>query len=371
MSWDVARSAIDFYLQRYIQLLTASGEKERILQDAPPNLGWYGGEPLLNFNLISKSHAYFLGKSWRESGVDTGKIYFTLNSNLSLLTDEILGFCVSNNIILYLSIDGPQEENDKFRITKGGKSSFDATHKSILLIKNKHPDYFKDKVVIFATACAAHDEKACLDFLGSLGGRVIRSEMIPPGRFLAEPRETIKGDAEINLDNPNRFIIRSSLSAAKTEAFDPDLFNLRTDFENPRFYDHISGMRTYPMGIDHLMISHDGTIQMCNKIDNSAPLGNVWSSYDAAQIVKWNRLFHTELNRSACRSCWAVRFCKVCVAPALRAGEFRLPDTSECSRIRQNVGMMLAEFINRQAGLEDRMNDKKASSNIVTIGRSE
>jgi uncharacterized protein len=77
-----------------------------------------GGEPLLNFDLIkflvlrAESEASALGKS----------VDFVIASNLALLTDEILNFCLEHKILLSTSLDGPSDLHNKNRPRQGNNS---------------------------------------------------------------------------------------------------------------------------------------------------------------------------------------------------------------------------------------------------------
>ena len=77
-----------------------------------------GGEPLLNFPLISnivllaKTKAVTLGK----------KVDFVIASNLALLDDAVLEFCRAYDVLLSTSLDGPADLHNKNRPRPGGNS---------------------------------------------------------------------------------------------------------------------------------------------------------------------------------------------------------------------------------------------------------
>jgi len=77
-----------------------------------------GGEPLLNFPLVRHivERAEALN---REHGRD---LRFVIASNLSRLTDDVLGFCKDHGIELSTSLDGPADLHDAQRPTKDGSS---------------------------------------------------------------------------------------------------------------------------------------------------------------------------------------------------------------------------------------------------------
>lgn len=90
------------------------------LQSPSPALKieFQGGEPLLNFPLITKIisaaqlDAQRLGK----------RVEFVIASNLALLTDDILSFCKTNNVLISTSLDGPAALHNKNRPRPGGNS---------------------------------------------------------------------------------------------------------------------------------------------------------------------------------------------------------------------------------------------------------
>ncbi|MCV0387082.1 MAG: His-Xaa-Ser system radical SAM maturase HxsB [Nitrobacter sp.] len=81
-------------------------------------LEFQGGEPLLNFPLIEKIVANAKAQAPR-----VGKtIQFVITSNLALLSDDILSFCKSNEVMISTSLDGPADLHNKNRPRPGGNS---------------------------------------------------------------------------------------------------------------------------------------------------------------------------------------------------------------------------------------------------------
>jgi uncharacterized protein len=77
-----------------------------------------GGEPLLNFPLIS--HIVLAAKM--KADTVGKKVDFVIASNLALLDDAVLAFCKANNVLLSTSLDGPVELHNKNRPRPGGNS---------------------------------------------------------------------------------------------------------------------------------------------------------------------------------------------------------------------------------------------------------
>lgn len=93
----------------------------RIALESPSariKIEFQGGEPLLNFPLITK-----IIENAKASATKVGKhIDFVIASNLALLSEQILGFCKSNNVFLSTSLDGPADLHNRNRPRPGGNS---------------------------------------------------------------------------------------------------------------------------------------------------------------------------------------------------------------------------------------------------------
>jgi uncharacterized protein len=50
---------------------------------------------------------------------------FSMTTNATMLTSEIISFLAENNVGVTVSIDGPKESNDRFRVFHNGKGSYD------------------------------------------------------------------------------------------------------------------------------------------------------------------------------------------------------------------------------------------------------
>ncbi len=90
----------------------------------------YGNaEPLINFDVLVAVQRHlnqvypFLKKE------------VSINTNLSLLTDEIAEYLIDENIMIYVSLDGPREANDSIRVFRDGRGTFDIIMSKINLLK--------------------------------------------------------------------------------------------------------------------------------------------------------------------------------------------------------------------------------------------
>lgn len=101
---------------RAIEFLIENSPGRRNLE-----VDFFGGEPLLNWEVVKKLVAY--GRS-REK--ETGKNFrFTLTTNGLLLDDEVIDFCNREMGNVVISLDGSPKTNDRMRRTKDGKGTYD------------------------------------------------------------------------------------------------------------------------------------------------------------------------------------------------------------------------------------------------------
>ena len=104
----------DNVLEKYI--------KEYVLSQKVPEVifAWQGGEPtLLGIDFFRKAIQF------QKKYADGRKIENTFQTNGILLNDEWCSFFSENNFLIGLSIDGPREIHNKYRVHKGGQPSFD------------------------------------------------------------------------------------------------------------------------------------------------------------------------------------------------------------------------------------------------------
>lgn len=108
MDVETAKQSIDF-------LLESSGERETV------HVTFFGGETLMNFPLLKQVVAYA-----NESAAAKGRsVDFSLTTNATLLTPQIVEFLSENKIGVTVSMDGPPELHDKLRVFSNGKGSYD------------------------------------------------------------------------------------------------------------------------------------------------------------------------------------------------------------------------------------------------------
>ena len=103
-------------LEAYIAQLMASSPGPRV------EVSWQGGEPMLR-GLDFYQRSVALAEKYRQP--HHRQVQHTIQTNGTLIDDEWAAFFKQHNYLVGLSIDGPRELHDAFRIDKKNQGSFD------------------------------------------------------------------------------------------------------------------------------------------------------------------------------------------------------------------------------------------------------
>lgn len=102
---------------------------------------FYGGEPLLNFELIKAIVMYSKNK------FKTKSVSYNMTTNGSILNDDIISFLIEYDFSLLISLDGDEEiQNQHRKYLHDGGSTFDAVWNNVKTIKDNYPSYFNSNI---------------------------------------------------------------------------------------------------------------------------------------------------------------------------------------------------------------------------------
>ena len=341
MSEEIAYKGIQYYFDKYTALFQKLTEEKKMLLLAtiPPTLSWYGGEPFLNFELIRKSAAYFKSLPWDKYDIPVTALAFTANTNLSIMNDEILNFLVDNNVTLFTSMDGPQEEHDKCRVFPDGSGTFTLAYQNLMKIKDFSPSYLQNKVTIFGVYTAEHDYNKCVDFTAKLGTLACQHFSVDyDGTFIYDIKaESNYYEKELSTDLAN---FEKMVTAVKDDPAS-HMNNFANIFpfaklhtNHPVGKDCLNIMLTCPMGFDNLMLAANGDYLICHKVSDTLPIGNCETGLDFQKLLDFYQKYNSVINNAACLSCWNVNFCTICAAARLDGEHFINPSKQECDCFR-------------------------------------
>jgi len=121
----------DSMLEQYIRQLIESHQTNAV------NIAWQGGEPTL-MGLDFYRRVMTLVEKYRRPGMT---FLHTMQTNGTLLDDEWGAFFKEHDFLIGISIDGPRELHDVYRVDKGGRPTFDKVMRGLRLLQKYGVEY--------------------------------------------------------------------------------------------------------------------------------------------------------------------------------------------------------------------------------------
>lgn len=129
---------------------------------------YFGGEPMLRFNLI-KALTNYADEQVARKGLE---VEYQITNNGTILSQKILDFCKNHRISLMFSIDGRPACHNKNRVTRTGRGSFDMVARNFPLIFSYAKDIKLGARLTF-TSDTIHLLADNLEFLADVGFPVL------------------------------------------------------------------------------------------------------------------------------------------------------------------------------------------------------
>ena len=287
----------------------------------PVMLGFYGGEPLMRFSFIKDCVEY-------ARNIIKGKeLIFNITTNAVLVTPEIAEYLFNEGFSILVSLDGPKEIHDRYRIDINGKGSFDRTIKGLKILAEKYREIKKGLISINAVYNPPYSEKKI-----NLINNFFQEELkwVPLDNILINyPNDNsipigLVSEEDLKQD---KTIMQWAFEKYKT-GFEQSNKMVKGQIEN-RFVKFIQrAVLNEPVdefyfngcclpGQRKSYITTDGSIQICEKISsNSPPIGNVYKGFDFEAIEKVYINEYAKKSIEICSGCWGIRLCDICYIKA-------------------------------------------------------
>ncbi len=121
----------DELLETYIKQLLESHRVPEV------TMAWQGGEPtLMGLEFFKRSAA--LVEQYKKPGQS---VSYSMQTNGTQLDDEWGTFLKEHNFLVGLSVDGPRELHNAYRVNKGGKGSFDQVMRGWEILRKHEVDF--------------------------------------------------------------------------------------------------------------------------------------------------------------------------------------------------------------------------------------
>lgn len=309
MSLETAKLALDYFMSH-----SNISFKER-------TIGFYGGEPMIHFNFI-KEIVEYVRKRY-------GRVKYLLNTNLILISDEIINYFIDNDFEINLSLDGPQQIHDKFRVTKMDKDTHKIVEQNLRRIRNISEDYFNHNLIFNVMVNPVRfladslDEYFNTSIFNGLESKAFRVLVLnSEDNNYADKCNYWSYYNEFYADSLFKFIERHKNSEVKdfsdmkiSYAFHKREF-AKLHFRDMNKFDEYDYY--WPNGIcipgtRSVFVSTDGKYYPCEKLYDhySTEIGNTFHGINENKVIQMIDEY-AEKSVKICSSCWAFRLCGAC-----------------------------------------------------------
>lgn len=321
MSVETAKKAIDYVIKR-------SGPRKNIEIDL------FGGEPTLIMDKIKEIIQYARDneKKWNKN------IRFTMTTNATLLTPEMMDYMDKEMGNIILSLDGRKSVNDNVRIKPDNSGSYDDIVPNIKeMIKRRTPGktyyvrgtFTRDNTDFYEDVMAMINE----------GFRELSIEpvVLEDGHPLSIREEDLPQIFE-NYDK-----LYHEMKRRKQEGDEFKFYHFNIDLQGgPCVYKRISGCGA---GFEYVAITPQGEVYPCHQFvgKEEFKLGDIYEDTFNSDLAKKFKLAHI-YNKPKCKECWARFYCSGgCQANNVNFnGDMKIPYEIGCKMQKKRIECAIA-----------------------------
>ena len=260
---------------------------------------FFGGEPLVNFQVCKDLVAYA-----RSIEKEKNKNFrFTLTTNGVGITDEVIDWANRECHNVVLSLDGRKEVNDRFRVDRAGKGSYDTIvpkFREFVRRRGGQGYYMRGTYTHFNTDFT-NDLFHMADDLG-----FTELSMEPVVTDPASPSALTEEDLPVLFDQ-YELLARDMLRREK-EGRPITFYHYMLDLRHgPCIYKRIAGCGS---GTEYMAVTAWGDLYPCHQFVNDPEykMGNIWDGVTRTDIREEFKLCNV-YSRPECEDCWARLYC--------------------------------------------------------------
>lgn len=313
MNFNVAQQILDYLFDIWQKAKSMSSKRT-------VTIGFYGGEPLMNFNLIKQIVEYVSQHTFPHI-----EFIYNMTTNAMLL-DKYQNFLQEHKFRLLISLDGT-EEDDCHRITATGENSFRHVFRKIKKLQCTYPEYFEKYVSFNSVIHSNSNVNRIINFFEQefnkypMFSELSQEYIVKPDLFKSlflNVQATIMKSGRQDFIDKKLMYVSPNISA---------LTYFLHRYTNETFKDYrtmLYGIHQYawlPTGTcipfnRKLLITTNGKIMVCEHIDHKFALGKVDNEgvhLDIKSIAdKYNKQYYDKIMH-LCKKCYVQTSCSQCM----------------------------------------------------------
>lgn len=303
MNFETAKKAIDFFFDHSIE-------------NPEVAIGFYGGEPLLEFELIERCVDYVKTKS------EGKKVRFGMTTNGTLLTGSRAEFVAENEFMIGISLDGSKKEHDACRKFPDGTGSFDIVMKHVKELSERYPEYTRDNVQFFTTVNPYMDLGCVLDYFSTseiINDKAILfntmvavnlKEEVPyhESYFQVRNYEYIKMLFSMIGKLDEKYVSRLTIGSVDRVIRTRKALHRKAELGPVE----CQGGPCMP-GVLRLFVRFDGAFFPCERVNENLDYYQIGSVEDGFYLERMKNLLNVgKMTEEECKRCWNLRHCIIC-----------------------------------------------------------
>ena len=304
---------------------------------------FYGGEPLIRFDLMKYAIEYARAK------ITNREVHFGFTTNMTLMTKEIAEYLVQvPNMSMICSLDGPEDVQNASRVYANGEGTFQDVIKGLNylreVIANTENDTFnlnfnavymvpynKEKLYrideMFKDLCNITKNSSYSISYPTFGTVPTELEALyPPEKgntmweWMSDMVKKCDSIADLKLSS-----IMESLAVIHQRQLS------------------IQAMTNIPMnsccipGARRLYIDTKGNMYVCERIDKSPKIGNILNGLDMDTIFEKYFYEYSDKSIEHCKNCWAAKMCPLCYADRMTEEGIASNAHAYCNQVKEHL----------------------------------
>ena len=310
--------------------------------DDPVSISYYGGEPLLSFELIKKTCDYTKSKFRKK------EVKFHITTNGTLLDEAKAKYLINRNFYISVSLDGPKNVHDRYRRFINGKGSFYSIYKNLTKLKKLNKDYFYSKVKFQPVLSPPFRYQEVFDFFRNKNN-IFNLKNSVSFNYVRDSESHIEFNKydkkrqiqDANFLNQELDIYVNSEPIKEEQGFQKFFFKdvVRIHNRPKGFVEHFNEYLHVPgvciPGIRKVFCDTKGNYHMCERIEETMPIGNTKTGLVLSKIRKILSEYK-HISEYDCCKCWAFRLCSICFIHAIKDGKFDIEKKRSCCDVERN-----------------------------------
>ncbi len=313
LSFKKVKNLLDFLIERSESEGNVNHQKELLVN-------FYGGEPLLNFDLIKRTVLYL-----KQLKLNKTSFKFGMTTNCVLL-NRYADFLVENDFTLLCSLDG-NERNNGHRIFHNGKEAFNLILDNLKSLKKNYPTFFNTRVFFNSVLHNLNSVKDIHDFFKEEFDKMPAISEISSFGVKEESKEIF-----LNTYQNMKSSFRETEGCPEVKK---DMYNLSFEYSqtlnfltaySPFIYEDYNHLlfnrdtRFYPTATclpfsRKIFLNVNGRVLPCENVDHKkSTLGTVSEEnveIDSVKIAGIYNEFYQQLIKK-CKSCYNIHSCTYC-----------------------------------------------------------